>query len=40
MADLIHELLLHSAERRPSADALLYQANVVDYGSLARLVHG
>ena len=40
MADLIHELLLHSAERRSGADALLYQANVLDYGSLARLVHG
>ena len=38
MATLIHELLFGAAQRRPTAEALLYQATALDYASLARLV--
>src|SRR5438105_414792 len=35
MPDLIHELLLHSAERTPRQEALAYQGARLDYGALA-----
>ena len=38
MADLIHELLLQSAERTPQAEALAYQDARLDYGRLAARV--
>jgi acyl-CoA ligase (AMP-forming) (exosortase A-associated) len=38
MADLIHELLLHSARRTPQQEALTYQRKRLDYGALATLV--
>ena len=38
MADLIHELLLHSAEKMPRNEALVYQGTRVDYGTLAAQV--
>jgi acyl-CoA ligase (AMP-forming) (exosortase A-associated) len=38
MADLIHELLLHSASKTPQQEALSYQRKRLDYGALAALV--
>ena len=38
MPDLIHELLLHSAEQSPHAEALVYQDTRLDYGRLATRV--
>ena len=38
MPDLIHELLLHSAEQSPHAEALVHQDTRLDYGRLATRV--
>ena len=38
MPDLIHELLLHSAQKAPRQEALAYQGNRLDYGTLAAQV--
>src|SRR6185295_13615252 len=38
MPDLIHELLLRSAERSPKHEALVYQGTRLDYGALAAQV--
>ena len=40
MPDLIHELLLHSAEKTPHAEALAYQGVRLDYAALASQVAG
>jgi acyl-CoA ligase (AMP-forming) (exosortase A-associated) len=39
MPDLIHELLLHSAEKVPHRDALIYQDTRLDYATLASQVN-
>ena len=38
MADLLHQLLLDSAERAPAKHALLYQTTALDYSTLASAV--
>ncbi len=38
MPDLIHELLLQSADRTPHQEALTYQGARLDYGTLAEQV--
>ena len=40
MPDLIHELLLHSAEKMPQQEALAYQGARLDYGTAAVQVRG
>ena len=40
MSDLIHELLLHSADRAPHREALAYQTACLDYNALAAQVVG
>ena len=38
MSDLIHEFILHSAQRTPHAEALVYGQRRLDYASLAKAV--
>ena len=38
MSDLVHDFIFHSARRTPQAEALVYGARRLDYGTLAQLV--
>ena len=38
MADLLHELILHSADRAPRSNAILLKKEALDYQSLAQSI--